>query len=114
MIYFSSMLADAEEDTLDAITGLAEWYTTNREIVLENAANHGYIPVLEDAVDDDSLSADVEAFAQQVDHGVPMPTHPDMDSVWEPVEEALTRVFNGDQGRDEALDQAATEIRDRL
>jgi len=114
MLYFSSMLADAEEDTLDAITGLAEWYTTNEEVVLENAENHGYIPVLQSAVDDDSLSANVEAFAQQVDHGVPMPTHPDMDSVWEPVEEALTRVFNGDQAGDDALDQAAEEIRERL
>ena len=114
MIYFSSMLADAEEDTLDAITGLAEWYTTNEDVVLENAENHGYIPVLQSAVDDESLSADVEAFAQQVDHGVPMPTHPDMDSVWEPVGEALTRVFNEDQAGDDALDQAAEEIRERL
>ena len=114
MIYFSSMLADAEEDTLDAITGLAEWYTTNEDVVLENAENHGYIPVLQSAVDDESLSANVEAFAQQVDHGVPMPTHPDMDSVWEPVGEALTRVFNEDQAGDDALDQAAEEIRERL
>jgi len=114
MFYFSSMLADAEEDTVDAITGLAEWYTTNQDIVLENADTHGYIPVLQSAVDDADLSPEVEAFAQQVDHGVPMPTHPDMDSVWEPVGEALTRVFNGDQGRDEALDQAADEIRERL
>ena len=114
MFYFSSMLADAEDDTLDAITGFAEWYTTNEETVLDNADNHGFIPVLEAAVTDADLSDEVEAFAQQVDHGVPMPTHPDMDSVWEPVEEALTRVFNEDQAGDEALDQAASEIRERL
>ena len=114
MLYFSSMLADAEEDTLEAITGFAEWYTTNEDIILNNAERHGFIPVLEAAVTDTELTDEVEAFAQQVDHGVPMPTHPDMDSVWEPVEEALTRVFNGDQDGDEALDQAADEIRDRI
>ena len=114
MFYFSSMLADAEPSTVDAITEFAEWHTASEEVALSNADRHGYIPVLESVVEDNDLSDDVQAFAQQVDHGVPMPTHPDMDNVWVPVEEALSRVFNGDQDGDAALDQAAEEIREQL
>jgi len=114
LFYFSSMLADADQSTVDAATGLAEWYTTNEEIVQTNAEEQGYIPVLADVVENDDVSASVQAFAEQVDHGVPIPTHPDMDSVWTPVTEALERVFNDEQEGDAALDQAASEIREAL
>jgi len=114
LFYFSAMLADADQPTVDAATGLAEWYTTNADIIQTNAEEQGYIPVLSDVVGNDDLSSEVQAFAQQVDHGVPIPTHPDMDSVWTPVTDALERVFNGEQDSDAALDQAASEIREAL
>ena len=114
LFYFSSMLADADQSRVDAATGLAEWYTTNEEVIQTNAAEQGYIPVLTDVVGNDDLSSEVKAFAQQVDHGVPIPTHPDMNSVWTPVTDALERVFNDEQDSDAALDQAASEIREAL
>ena len=113
-IYFSAMLEDSGQDAVDALTEFAEWYTTSEDVITHNADQHSYIPVLADVVEGNDLSPEVQAFAEQVDHGVPMPTHPDMDNVWDPLEEALTRVFNGDQSGDEALDQAAEEIRDSL
>ncbi len=112
MIYFSSMLDG--DDATEAIVEFAEWYTTNEEAVTNNADRHGLIPVLQEVVDGDELEGPVQAFAEQVDNGVPMPTHPDMDNVWTPLEEALSRVFNEEQDGDEALDQAAQEIRDSL
>ncbi|GAA0719995.1 arabinogalactan oligomer/maltooligosaccharide transport system substrate-binding protein [Halorubrum trapanicum] len=114
LFYFSSMLADADQSTVDAATGLAEWYTTNPEIIRSNAESQGYIPVLGEVVESGDVADEVQAFAQQVEHGVPMPSHPDMDSVWTPVTDALERVFNGDQESDAALDQAASEIREAL
>ncbi|WP_128905408.1 extracellular solute-binding protein [Halorubrum amylolyticum] len=114
LFYFSAMLADADQSTVDAATGLAEWYTTNPEIIRSNAESQGYIPVLGEVVESGDVADEVQAFAQQVEHGVPMPSHPDMDSVWTPVEDALERVFNGDQESDAALDQAASEIREAL
>ncbi len=114
MLYFSAMLEESGDDAVDAITEFAAWYTTNEEVVTHNADRHGYIPVLQDVVDGNDLEGPVQAFAEQVDHGVPMPTHPDMDNVWDPLEEALSRVFNEEQDGDEALDQAAEEIRDSL
>ncbi|EMA62575.1 extracellular solute-binding protein [Halorubrum lipolyticum] len=110
--YFSAMLSDADQSTIDATTGLAEWYTTNEDIVETNAAEQGYIPVLTSVVEDGDLSSDVQAFAQQVDHGVPIPTHPDMNDVWDPLTNALTNVFNGDEESDAALDSAAETIRE--
>ncbi len=114
MLYFSAMLEESGDDAVDAITEFAAWYTTNEEVITNNADQHGYIPVLQDVVDGNDLEGSVQAFAEQVDHGVPMPTHPDMDNVWDPLEEALSRVFNDEQDGDEALDQAAEEIRDSL
>ncbi|VTT87519.1 Maltose/maltodextrin ABC transporter, substrate binding periplasmic protein MalE [Halorubrum sp. DM2] len=114
LFYFSSMLADADPSTVDVATDLAEWYTTNEDIILTNADERGYIPVLTDVVGNEDLSAEVQAFAEQVDYGVPMPSHPDMDSVWNPLTEALERVFNGEQESAAALDQAASEIREAL
>jgi len=112
--YFSAMLSDADQSTVDAMTALAEWYTTNEDVIETNAAEQGYIPVLSSVVESGNFPSEVEAFAQQVDRGVPTPTHPDMNSVWGPFGEALTRVFNGDQESGPALDQAASEIRENL
>jgi arabinogalactan oligomer/maltooligosaccharide transport system substrate-binding protein len=113
-MYFSAMLQDADQSTVDAITRFTEWYTTNEEIIEANAQEQGYIPVLSSVVEEGNFPSEVEAFAQQVDRGVPTPTHPDMNSVWTPFTEALTRVFNGDQESGPALDQAASEIRESL
>ena len=114
MMYFSAMLNDADQSTRDAITEWTEYYTTSEEAAVTGAENHGFIPVLDEVVEGGDLTPEVEAFAEQVDHGAPMPSHPDMDSVWGPVGEALERVFNGDQEGDEALEQAAQEIRESL
>ena len=113
MWYFSSALAD-DSGAIDAAVDWAEWYTTNSEVTLANAENHGLIPVHTEHAEEIDVSDEVLAFAEQVDHGVPIPTHPDMDSVWEPTTDALEQVFNGDATPQEALEDAAADIRDRL
>jgi len=114
MWYFSAELADADEADRQAAIDWAEWYTTTEDVSLTNADNHGLIPVHTEHAEADGLSAEVQAFSQQIDHGTPIPTHPDMDSVWDPVGNALTRVFNGDQDPQPALEQAASDIRESL
>lgn len=113
MWYFSSELA-GDEAAIEATVDWAEWYTTNEEVTLANAENHGLIPVHTEHAEEIDVSDNVLAFAEQVDHGVPIPTHPDMDSVWEPATDALELVFNGDETPQAALEDAADEIRDRL
>lgn len=114
MWYFSANLADADEETLQATIDWAEWYATTQKVTQNNADNHGMIPVNTEHADQGDFSAEVEAFSNQVGHGTPTPTHPDMDSVWGPTGDALTRVFNGDQNPQAALEQAADTIRDSL
>lgn len=110
MWYFTSEL-EGNDDALRAARDFAEWYTTNEEILLDNAESHGYIPVHADVAESDELGEDTVAFAESVDMGIAMPTSPRMDQVWTPVEDALTRVLNGDQEPREAFEQAAEEVR---
>ena len=114
MWYFSAELADADEPTKQATIDWAEWYTTSEEVALTQADELGAIPVHREHAESDELSDEVKAFSRQIDHGTAMPTHPDMDSVWGPAGDALTRVFNGEQDPEAALDQAASDIRDAL
>lgn len=114
MWYFSAELAEASEEDLAAAIDWAEWYTTSEDVILTNSENQGLIPIHTEHADSDEISEDVQAFSQQIDHGTPIPTHPDMDSVWGPAEDALARVFNGDQEPGPALEQAGEEIRDAL
>lgn len=114
MWYFSAALADASEEDVQAAVDWAEWYTTNPDVTEANANNHGLIPVNTDHTGNIDVSPEVEAFSRQVDHGVPIPSHPDMDSVWGPTTDALERVFNGDQTARAALEEAANQIRDSL
>jgi arabinogalactan oligomer/maltooligosaccharide transport system substrate-binding protein len=114
MWYFSAELADADEGTRNAALDWAEWYTTTPEVTQTLADSQGVIPVHTENAEQADLDDAVVAFSNQVDHGTPQPSHPDMDSVWGPAGNALTRVFNGNQEPQEALEQAATEIRDAL
>nr|WP_290812978.1 substrate-binding domain-containing protein [Halovivax sp.] len=112
MWYFGSELSDASEEEFEAILDWTEWYTTTEEVVTTNADRHGMIPVHVDHAEADDIDPAVQMFAETVDMGTPMPAHPKMDDVWEPTEDALINVFNGDQDPREALEDAAERIRD--
>ncbi|MDJ1431293.1 extracellular solute-binding protein [Halostagnicola sp. A-GB9-2] len=112
--YFTSELAAADQEELETTVEWAEWYTTNEEAIVDNAEMQGLIPVHQDyAEGDDNLGEDVETFAETVEMGTPLPTHPKSDQIWDPLEEGLERVFHGDESADEAMETAAEDIRDR-
>lgn len=108
--YFTSRLSDAEDDVADAVVDWAEWYTTDEDVILGNAENHGLVPVHQEYVEDD-LGEDVAMFAETIDSGIPLPSDPRMDQVWDPVEDALERVFIGDEEPREAFEGAAEQVR---
>ncbi|QCJ47343.1 MULTISPECIES: extracellular solute-binding protein [Haloprofundus] len=110
MWYFASGMEDGGDDAV-AAREFIEWYVTNEELLLENAENQGSIPVLQSLVEGDELPATVQAFSEAVQQGVPMPTDPRMNQVWDPVKNALTKMFNGDAEPEPAMNQAANEIR---
>ncbi|SFR96491.1 carbohydrate ABC transporter substrate-binding protein, CUT1 family [Halomicrobium zhouii] len=111
MWYFAKAM---ESGGADATAGreFVEWYATNEEIHLQNAEEHGAIPVLDSLVGSDDLPANVQAYSETVGQGIPMPTDPKMNKVWGPMETALIDAFNGDATAEEALTTAATDIRE--
>lgn len=111
--YFTSELEEAEDDALETTVDWAEWYTTDEDVIVRNAQNHGLIPVHQEYVDNDDLGDDVETFTETVEMGRPIPADPRMDYVWTPLEEGLERVFHGDESAADAMEATAEEIRGR-
>jgi arabinogalactan oligomer / maltooligosaccharide transport system substrate-binding protein len=111
MWYFTMEGEEADDETLEQVIEFAEWYTTNDDVIETNADN-GMIPVHDDYVGDDDLGESVGAFSETVDMGTPMPADARMDSVWAPMEDALDRLFAGDESAEDAFEEAAEEIRD--
>ncbi|MFC6837924.1 extracellular solute-binding protein [Halomarina ordinaria] len=108
--YFATAMEDGGDDAV-AARDFIEWYVTNEELLLENAEEQGSIPVLQSLVGGDDLPDTVQGFAEAVEQGVPMPTDPRMNQVWDPVKSALTKMFNGDAEPEPAMKQAAKQIR---
>lgn len=110
MWYFSKKM---ENEGPDATAGreFVEWYTTNEELILENAKEQGSIPVLDSLVGDDELPKHVQVYAETVDQGIPMPTDSRMNDVWAALEEPIVEIFNENKTPEEALTAAAEDVR---
>jgi arabinogalactan oligomer/maltooligosaccharide transport system substrate-binding protein len=111
--YFTSQLDSADDASFNTTLEWAKWYTTNEDVIVGNAQNHGLIPVHTEYVESDDLGDDVPMFAETVSMGTPMPADPRMDTVWTPLENGLERIFNGQAEPDGAMKTAADEIRSR-
>ncbi|USZ67533.1 substrate-binding domain-containing protein [Halorussus salilacus] len=110
MWYFATGMEDGGDDA-QAAREFIEWYVTNEDLMLQNAEDQGAIPVLTELVEGDDLPDSVQGFSAAVQQGVPMPSDPKMNEVWDPVKNALTKLFNGDAEPEPAMNQAAEEIR---
>jgi arabinogalactan oligomer/maltooligosaccharide transport system substrate-binding protein len=110
MWYFSKAMQE-DEATAAAARAFTSWHATNEEWLLERAKEQGQIPVLDSLAGSDDLPAEVQAFSEAVQQGIPMPTHPKMNKVWGPYGDALKKAFNGDADVAPAMEQAASSIR---
>lgn len=111
LFYFAKEMDDGSAADAAAARAWAEWYTTDREVLLNNAEVSGFIPVHQDVARSDELGETTRGFAASIDTGRPMPAHPKMNQVWTPVGNAVTRALNGDQSLADAMGQAESEIR---
>ncbi|MFC6826583.1 extracellular solute-binding protein [Halopelagius fulvigenes] len=107
--YFSKKMGEGGPSAA-AARAFAEWYVTNEELLLKNAEETGNIPVLKSLAESGDLPENVQGFAEAVQQGYPMPAHPKMNKVWDPVKAALTKGFNG-KDVPKAMETAAEEIR---
>ncbi|MCL9815605.1 extracellular solute-binding protein [Natronocalculus amylovorans] len=109
MLYFASEM-DNDEARASAAREFVEWYATNPELVTDISEAQGFVPVLQEAAESDDLSESVQGYAESADTGIPMPTHPNMNSVWEPVEDAFLNAYTGDQSLEDAMAEAEERI----
>lgn len=112
MIYFAKKLDDDIEANANAAREYAAWYTTNEDVLITNATESGFIPVHQDVATSNQLGADTRGFAASVDTGRPMPAHPKMQKVWEPVGDAFMKALNGSQELEPAMEEAEAIIRE--
>lgn len=110
MWYFAKQMGEDDADAA-AAQSFAEWYVTDEDMLTTAAEEQGSIPVLASLSGSDALPDDVQAFSETVAQGVPMPTHPDMGEVWQPVTDAVTKIFNGDADVEAAMQEAEDTIR---
>ncbi|WP_089868576.1 extracellular solute-binding protein [Halogranum rubrum] len=110
MWYFSKAMKEGGADAM-AAQKFIEWYVTNEDRALMAAEEQGTIPVLKSLAGSEDLPPRVRAFSEAVAQGRPMPTHPKMNKVWGPLDDALIKSFNGDAKPKKALEQAAATVR---
>lgn len=114
MWYFTAQLDGADEASVNTTMEWAEWYTTNEDVIMTNAKEHGLIPVHNDHVGSDDLGEDVAMFAESVDMGIPMPADSRVNQpFWNTLDNALKEVFNGQKEPEPAMTSAAEKIRSR-
>lgn len=109
--YFTKKLANTEEANANAARAFTEWYVTNEDIALRRAKESGDIPVLKSLQGSDELPESVKGFSKAVAQGVPMPTDPRMNKVWDPVATAIGKAMNGDASLEDAMATAEQNIK---
>ncbi|MGP0586302.1 sugar ABC transporter substrate-binding protein [Paenibacillus timonensis] len=74
----------------------------------------GAVPTNLEALESDQIKNDpyVSAFAEQAKNSQPMPSIPEMANVWAPVNAALPEIWNNNADPKEAMEKAATQIKD--
>ncbi|GAB2694656.1 extracellular solute-binding protein [Paenibacillus thermoaerophilus] len=92
---------------------LARFITTKEAQLLEYKLT-GTIPANIEAGKDPALAGDatISGFAEQLKNSQPMPSIPEMNSVWEPMKAAAASVWNDGVDPKQALDNAVKQIKD--
>ncbi|RDI47804.1 sugar ABC transporter substrate-binding protein [Falsibacillus pallidus] len=90
-------------------------FVTNQENSLHYFEVAGEMPANKAALEDDKVTSDqlIAAFAEQVKYGEPMPSAPEMQQVWEPINNALAFIAKG-QPVGDVLDEAVKAIKDNI
>ena len=110
MFYFAKGMGQSET-AANAARTFAEWYATNEELAMQDAKESGNIPVLKSLQGNEDLPPAVKGFSESVATGVPMPTHPHMQQVWEPVGTAFGKAMNGEASLEDAMATAEENIK---
>ncbi|UJF34488.1 sugar ABC transporter substrate-binding protein [Paenibacillus hexagrammi] len=89
-------------------------FSTSKEAQLQLYKIIGSVPTNTEAQGDAQIKNDpyVSAFVEQSKNSIPMPSIPEMESVWSPIGAALSDIWNSGKDPKEALDNAVKQIKD--
>lgn len=74
----------------------------------------GRPPALREALREVADDADITAFGRVAQEGIPMPNHPAMGAVWEPMHQALELVTTGREAPERELPETVERIREKI
>lgn len=90
-------------------------FITNEENALEYFKQTGEVPPVKSVLNNELLTNDpiVAGFSQQIQFGMPFPTVPELDHVWDPMANALKLISEGGDAQ-KSLDDAVVQIEDKM
>ncbi|WP_156289343.1 sugar ABC transporter substrate-binding protein [Oceanobacillus salinisoli] len=111
LVGVKSWMVSYYSESKDWATNLA-LFMTNEENLSHYFETAGELPPNPNALEaiDDPIYA---AFAEQIEYGVPMPSTPQMSQVWEPMNNALQFLAEGEDAKS-VLDEAVQQIKDNI
>ncbi len=115
LFYFTAAMGQDPNQEAAALA-FAEWFTTDVDVLRELALEQEFIPVHEafglDGTARRDLPQSTQAFSIALEQGTPMPTAPEFQNIWEPVETEWRNVLNGGRDVAQAMADAEKQIRD--
>ncbi|WP_054955677.1 sugar ABC transporter substrate-binding protein [Paenibacillus dakarensis] len=90
------------------------YYASTKDAQLEYSKQTGAVPTNLEAQQSDQVRNDpyMSAFTKQLDNASPVPTLPETDHVWGPVNAALTDIWDDNKDTKTALDRAVKKIQE--
>ncbi|MBB6671398.1 extracellular solute-binding protein [Cohnella nanjingensis] len=90
-------------------------FLTNGENALDYFKQTGEVPPVKTVLNNPELTNDplVSGFSQQIQYGMPFPTVPELDTVWDPMANALKFIAGGKDVQ-ASMDDAVKQIEDKI
>jgi arabinogalactan oligomer/maltooligosaccharide transport system substrate-binding protein len=91
-------------------------FVTSEEMLLKRFEMTGQLPSRTALLENPTIKNDeiASAFLQQAQYSVPMPSIPEMQSVWDPMKAALTTIWNSNTDPKQVLDSTVQQIKDAI
>ena len=91
-------------------------FLSTKEAQMKNFEMNSLLPSNEEAANDPAVANDdiVKAFLQQFENSTPMPSIPEMGSVWNPITSAISEIWNEGKDPKTALDNAVEQIKSSI
>lgn len=91
-------------------------FLSTKEAQMKNFELNSLIPANREAANDPAVANDdiTKGFLAQFENSTPMPSIPEMGSVWNPITSAISEIWNEGKDPKTALDNAVAQIKDSI